>query len=319
MICQRPQLQRRGVPTMSDFFSSTWSFYIAASTVLGLAACLALLLFAARRRVMTHAGADDNSTGHVWDEDLRELNNPLPRWWMWLFVLTIVFAVTYLALYPGLGSAKGSLAWSSASQHAEEQAAARALSAPLYASFASLPTPVLARNPQAMAIGERLYANNCAACHAADARGSKGFPNLADADWQWGGAPERIQETITRGRNGVMPAMAAAVGNGDDVRNLASFVLTLSGGPDTLKAQLGRPKFGVCAACHGADGKGNTALGAPNLTDDVWLHGRGEEAVVAMVSQGKNNAMPAFSERLSADQIRVLTAYVWGMSNKAGP
>jgi cytochrome c oxidase cbb3-type subunit III len=135
----------------------------------------------------------------------------------------------------------------------------------------------------------------------------------------WGGTPERIQGTITQGRQGVMPPMAAAVGSGDDVRNLAHYVLTLSGGPDSLKAQLGRPKFGVCAACHGADGKGNVALGAPNLTDDIWLHGRGEEAIVALVTQGKINAMPAFAERLSADQIRVLTAYVWGLSNKAGP
>jgi cytochrome c oxidase cbb3-type subunit III len=304
---------------MSDFFSSGWSTYIAAATVLGLAGCLALLLFAAKRRVMAPAGKDDNSTGHVWDEDLRELNNPLPRWWMWLFVLTIVFSVGYLVLYPGLGSVPGSLAWSSAQQHEEEQSAARALTAPLYAGFAAMPVVALARQPQAMAVGERLYASNCAACHGADARGSKGFPNLSDADWLWGGTPERIQETITLGRQGVMPPLAAAVGSAEDVGNLASFVLTLSGGPDNLKAQLGRPKFGVCASCHGGDGKGNVALGAPNLTDDVWLHGRGEEAIVAMVTHGKSNAMPAFAERLSADQIRVLTAYVWGLSNKAGP
>jgi len=284
---------------MSDFFASGWSLYIAAATILGLVACLALLIIAARRRVM----AGDNTTGHVWDEDLRELNNPLPRWWMWLFVLTIVFAGVYLVLYPGLGSAAGRLQWSSAAQYREEQAQAQALSAPLYAGFAAKAVPVLAHDPQAMAVGERLFANNCAACHGADARGSKGFPNLADTDWLWGGSPERIKETIT------------AVGSADDVRNVANYVLTLSGGPDNLQAQLGRSKFAVCAACHGADGKGNQAIGAPNLTDKTWLHGQGEAAIVAMVTQGKSNVMPAHEGRLTPEQIHVLTAYVWGLSN----
>jgi cytochrome c oxidase cbb3-type subunit III len=296
---------------MSDFTNAGWSIYIAVFTILGLAGCLALLIFAARRRVM----ASDNSTGHVWDEDLRELNNPLPRWWMWLFVLTIVFSAGYLALYPGLGSVPGTLGWSSSQQHSEETTQAQALAAPVYAAFAATPVEGLVRNPQAMAVGERLFANNCAACHGADAHGSKGFPNLSDNDWLWGGTPQRVEESITQGRQGVMPPLAAAVGSTDDVRNLASYVLTLSGSPDSLKAQLGRPKFGVCATCHGADGKGNTALGAPNLTDDTWLHGRGEDAVVAMVTQGKNNVMPAFAGRLSAAQIHVVAAYVWGLSN----
>ena len=298
---------------MSDFFSTGWSVYISVATVVGLAACLALLLIAARRRVM----AGDNTTGHVWDEDLRELNNPLPRWWMWLFVLTIVFAAVYLAFYPGLGSAKGLYNWSSAGQYAEEQAQARALSAPLYAGFAARPATELARDAKAMAVGERLFANNCATCHGADARGSKGFPNLADNDWLWGGTPERIEETISKGRQGAMPAMAAAVGTAEDVRNLASYVLTLSGGPEKLQSQLGRPKFAVCAACHGPDGKGNTALGAPNLTDSIWLHGRGEDAIVAMVTQGKTNVMPAQEDRLAPAQIHVLAAYVWSLSNPA--
>jgi cytochrome c oxidase cbb3-type subunit III len=299
---------------MSDFFSSGWSIYIAVATVVGLAACLALLIIAARRRVM----GGDNTTGHVWDEDLRELNNPLPRWWMWLFVLTLVFAGVYLALYPGLGSAAGSLNWTSANQYQEEQAKARALTAPLYAGFAATAVPELARNPQAMAVGERLFANNCAACHGADAKGSKGFPNLTDADWLWGGTPERIKETITQGRQGMMPPVAAAVGTPEDVRNVANYALSLSGSPhNNIAAELGRPKFTVCAACHGADGKGNPAMGAPNLTDKVWLHGWGEDAIVAMVTNGKTNVMPAHGARLTPEQIHVLTAYVWGLSNAA--
>jgi cytochrome c oxidase cbb3-type subunit 3 len=299
---------------MSDFFSNGWSIYIAVATVLSLAACLALLLIAARRRVM----ANDNTTGHVWDEDLRELNNPLPRWWMWLFVLTLVFSAGYLVLYPGLGSMPGELGWSSLAQHQAEQAKASADTAPLYAAFAATPVPELARNPQAMAIGERLFANNCATCHGADARGSKGFPNLADADWLWGGTPEQITETITHGRQGMMPPMAAAVGNAEEVREVANYVLSLSGSPHNgIAAQLGRAKFAACAACHGPAGKGNPLLGAPNLTDDVWLHGWGEEAVIAMVNKGKTNVMPAHGTRFTAPQIHVLAAYVWGLSRPA--
>ena len=301
---------------MSDFFNSGWSIYIAVATIVGLVACLALLIIAARRRVM----AGDNTTGHVWDEDLREMNNPLPRWWMWLFVLTVLFAAGYLAAYPGLGSMAGTLKWTSVGQYQDEQAKARAVTAPLFAGFAATPVTTLARNPQAMAVGERLFANNCATCHGADARGSKGFPNLTDTDWLWGGTPERIKETITQGRQGMMPPMAAAVGNAADVRNVANYVLSLSGSAhNDIARDLGRSKFTACAACHGPDGKGNPALGAPNLTDKVWLHGWGEDAVVAMVMNGKTNVMPAHGERLTAEQIHVLTAYVWGLSNSPVP
>jgi cytochrome c oxidase cbb3-type subunit 3 len=300
---------------MSDFFTTGWSVYIAILTVAGLVGCLGLLVIAARRRVM----AGDNTTGHVWDEDLRELNNPLPRWWMWLFVLTVIFAAAYLAVYPGLGSAPGSFGWTSLSQYQQEQQRARAESAPLYAGFAKMPAAELARQPQAMAIGERLFANNCAACHGADARGSKGFPNLADQDWLWGGTPEKIEETIAQGRQGMMPPMAAAVGNGEDVRNVANYVLSLSDSPhDAIAASRGRSKFVACAACHGPAGKGTQALGAPNLADKVWLHGWGEDAIVAMVNNGKTNVMPAHAGRLSPEQIHVLAAYVWGLSNGAG-
>ncbi len=296
---------------MSDFFSSGWSVFIIVGTIGGLIACLALLVIAARRRVM----ANDNSTGHVWDEDLRELNNPLPRWWMGLFVATVLFAFGYLVFYPGLGSAEGSLKWTSVGQHAAEVKRVQEGVAPLYARFAKLQASDLSRDPQAMAIGERLFVNNCAACHGSDARGSKGFPNLTDSDWLHGGTPEKIEETIAQGRRGMMPPMAAAVGNEQDVHNVANYVLSLSGSPhNSIAAQLGRAKFAACAACHGADGKGNQALGAPNLTDKVWLHGWGEEAIVAMVNSGKTNVMPAHKDRLSAEQIHVLASYVWNMS-----
>ena len=300
---------------MSDFFNTGWSIYVAVGTAISLVACLALLIIAARRRVM----AEDNSTGHVWDEDLREMNNPLPRWWMGLFVATLLFSAAYLSFYPGLGSMEGTLGWTSVGQHEEEQAKARAEAAPLYARFAGRSAAQLVQDAQAMAIGERLFANNCASCHGADARGSTGFPNLTDRDWLWGGTPERITETIVDGRQGMMPPMAAALGSSDDVRNVAHYVLSLSGSPhNAIAAQLGRSKFAACAACHGADGKGNAAIGAPNLSDDVWLHGWGAEKVSAMIRGGKTNVMPAHGTRLTSEQVHLLSAFVWGLSNPNG-
>ncbi len=298
---------------MSDFVSNGWALFVAAATVLGLALCLALLIIASRRKVM----AEDNSTGHVWDEDIRELNNPLPRWWMVLFVLTVAFGALYLALYPGLGSFSGTLKWSSVSQYQDEQAKARQATQAIYAKFDGKPVEALAGDPQATAIGERLFANNCATCHGSDAKGSKGFPNLTDNDWLYGGSGDTIVETITKGREGTMPPMAAAVGNGEDVRNLANYVLSLSGSPhNSVAAALGKSKFSACAACHGMDGKGNQALGAPNLTDKIWLHGWGEAAIINMVNNGKHSHMPEHGSRLSPEQIRVLAAYVWGLSHE---
>ena len=299
---------------MSDFTSNFWSIFIAGITIVSILACLLLLWFSGKAKAMT---AHDNTTGHVWDGDLREMNNPLPRWWAWLFVLTIVFAFVYLALYPGLGTYAGKLGWSSTGQHQAEVDKGNAEVAPLYAKFSAMKPEDMSKDAQAMAIGERLYMNNCAQCHASDARGSKGFPNLTDGDWLHGGTPEKIKETLVKGRIGNMPPMAAAVGSSEDVKNVAQYVLSLSGSPhDSLQAALGKSKFGVCAACHGVDGKGNQALGAPNLTDDIWLHGYGANAIIAMINGGKVNQMPAQSEKLTESQIHVLTSYIWGLSNK---
>ena len=296
---------------MSDFFSNGWSIFIAVATIVSMVACLALLAFASRRKVM----ANDNSTGHVWDEDLRELNNPLPRWWMILFILTVFCGGAYAFLYPGLGSNAGSLGWSSRGAYDAEQDQAQKAMAPVYARYMTQGAEVLAKDPAAMGIGERLFINNCAACHGSDARGSKGFPNLTDNDWLYGGSFETIKLTITNGRQGAMPPMVAAVGTGEDVSNVANYVLSLSGSPhNSIKAAAGKEKFLVCAACHGPDGKGNQALGAPNLTDKIWLHGWGEEAIAAMVNNGKTNVMPAQAARLSTEQIHVLAAYVWSLS-----
>lgn len=300
---------------MSDFISSFWSWYVIAIVVGGLAFCVFVLAVASKRTVM----ADDNTTGHVWDEDLREMNNPLPRWWMGLFVITVVFAGIYLALYPGLGESKGSLGWSSRGQLDNENAKARETMAPLYAKFSGMTADQLAKDPQAMGIGERLFLNTCAGCHGSDARGGKGFPNLTDDDWLGGSGPEYIAKTIREGRTGMMPVMAAAVGTPEDVKNVANYVLSLSGSAhNSIAAQLGKSKFGACAACHGADGKGTQAMGAPNLTDKTWLHGWGENAVIAMISGGKTNVMPPQGARLLPEQINVLAAYVWSLSPHKG-
>lgn len=300
---------------MSDFTANFWSVYVAGATLVSIAACLILLWVTGRKKVKP---VGDNTTGHVWDEDLREMNNPLPMWWVWLFVITIVFSVLYLVAYPGLGSYEGRLKWSTAGQYDEEMAKARKELEPLYAQFAARKVEDVAGDPNAMAIGDRLFMNNCAQCHGSDARGSKGFPNLTDKDWLHGGAPEKIAESITKGRVGQMPPMAAAVGTPDDVKNVAHYVLSLSNAPhDSLRAQLGKAKFGACAACHGSDGKGNQALGAPNLADDIWLHGWGEQAIINIVTNGKTNDMPAQTGKLTDAQIHVLASYVWGLSNKA--
>ena len=299
---------------MSDFTSSFWSIYVAGITAVSILACAILLWFSGKARAMT---ANDNTTGHVWDGDLREMNNPLPRWWVGLFIITIIFGVVYLALYPGLGSFAGTAKWSQQDQYDREVAKGNAEVAPLYAKFTAMPVEDVSRDPKAKAIGERLFMNNCSQCHGSDARGSKGFPNLTDNDWLHGGTPDKIKETLNLGRIGNMPPMAAALGTADDVKNVAQYVLSLSNSPhDSVRAQLGKEKFAVCAACHGPDAKGMQAVGSANLTDNIWLHGFGEAAITAMINQGKVNQMPAQAGKLTDGQIHVLAAYVWGLSNK---
>lgn len=301
---------------MSDFFNNGWAIFVGATTVLGLLWCLWLLWVASTREVM----AGDNTTGHVYDETLVEMNNPLPRWWAIMFVLTVIFAFAYVIVYPGLGSMKGTFGWTSVNQYEAEQQKAGALMTQVYAKFKDQPAAELRKSPEAMAIGERLFINNCSTCHGSDARGSKGFPNLTDTDWIHGGTPEKIEESITLGRQGNMPPMAAAVGTPEDVRNVAHYVLSLSGSAhDSIKAAAGQSKFAACAACHGPGGQGMHALGAPRLSDKIWLHGWGEDAIVSIVNSGKLNVMPAQGGRMMPEQIHVLAAYVWGLSQSALP
>jgi cytochrome c oxidase cbb3-type subunit 3 len=300
---------------MADFTTGFWSAYIAILTAFGIAFCLLVLLANSRKAPATA----DNTTGHVWDEDLREANNPLPRWWIGLFLITIVFAVGYLIYYPGLGSFAGAGGWSSASAYQAERAALERATQPIFAGFAGRTPDQLVGQPEAMAIGERLFLNNCAQCHGSDGRGSRGFPNLTDNDWLYGGSAEAIRTSITQGRHGVMPALGPALGGAANVERVAQYVLSLSGSAtDAVKAELGRPLYATCAACHGPKGEGNQALGAPNLGDRTWLHTPGLAGVIATINNGRENMMPEHGSKLTAEQIHVLTGYVISLSGPAG-
>jgi cytochrome c oxidase cbb3-type subunit 3 len=253
----------------------------------------------------------------VWDEDLTELNTPMPRWWMGLFYLTILFAVGYLVLYPGLGSYAGKLGWQSSAEYKLEVTQANANYGPLFEKYLTQDLKDVARDPQAHAIGQRLFLNYCAQCHGSDARGNKGYPNLTDGDWLYGGEPSVIKETIMKGRNGQMPPMGAALGTDKDIENVAHYVRSLSGlTADPVKVAFGKPKFGACAACHGADAHGNPALGAPNLSDKVWLYGGSADTVMETIRKGRNNTMPAWGEFLGEGKAHVLAAYVWSLSHE---
>jgi cytochrome c oxidase cbb3-type subunit III len=299
---------------MSDFISDFWHLYVAGITLVSILACAILLYISGTTKAATHA---DNTTGHVWDGDLKEMNNPLPKWWVYLFIITVIFGLVYGALYPMFGKFQGALGWSSSGQHAAEVKKVEDAIAPIYAKYNGMKPEDMAADSQAMAIGERLFMNYCAQCHGSDARGAKSFPNLADSDWLGGTGHDYIKTTIGKGRTGVMPPMAAAVGTPEDVRNVAHYVLSLSGSPnDSVRASQGKAKFAACAACHGPEGKGMQAVGAPNLTDGVWLHGWGEEAIVRAVNNGFTNQMPAQSAVLNEGQINVLAAYVLSLSNK---
>ncbi len=297
---------------MSEFSSGFWDLYISAITLVSIIACGVLLVAGSRRRV---AGSEAETTGHTWDEDLGEFNNPLPRWWMWLFWITIVFGFVYLALYPGLGSYAGMWKWTQTGQLEEETARHEQQFGPLYERYAKMDLVALAKDPGALAIGQKLFLNNCAQCHASDGAGSRGFPNLTDRDWLWGGTPEAIKATIADGRTGVMPPFGPVLGE-QGVKDAASYVMSLSGmASDSIRAARGKPLFAqTCAACHGVEGKGNPALGAPDLTDRTWLYSAAEPVIIVTIAKGRTNQMPPHKELLNDARIHLLTAYVLALS-----
>jgi len=295
--------------------STFWSIWIIVFTAITIAGCT-WLLFANRKVEVSDDTKEGESpkTGHVYD-GIEEYDNPLPGWWFKMFVGTVVFGVIYLVLYPGLGNFGGVLGWTQVGQWEEEVAEAEAKYAPLYEQYSETPVEELIANPEAMKMSRRLFNNNCAVCHGSDGRGSYGFPNLADSDWLYGGSAEDIKTTLVNGRQGAMPALGGALGE-DGVDNVAEYVFKLSGREhDAKKAEAGGQLFATyCAACHGADGTGNKMLGAPNLTDGIWLYGGSPTLVRHTIRNGRNGNMPAQADKLKAEKIHLLTAYVYSLS-----
>jgi cytochrome c oxidase cbb3-type subunit 3 len=291
-----------------------WTIFVSVLCALNILGCVWLIWWTARPQ--PNEVNKGEVTDHVWDGDLRERNNPMPRWWLILFFLTIGFAGLYFTLYPALGSSKGILGWSEHKQWSEEAAHARQQYAPIYAAFAGRDIADLAKDPKAVALGRSLFANNCINCHGSDARGASGFPDLTDNDWLYGGTPDTIVTTITHGREGMMPALGAALGD-QGVDEVVAYVQSLSGRQEPAdKVAAGQTRFVLCAACHGPDGRGNQQVGAPNLTDDIWLYGGSPQAIRQSVVQGRHGKMPAW-EWLGADRIRLLAAYVYSLSHGA--
>jgi cytochrome c oxidase cbb3-type subunit 3 len=302
---------------MSDFASPFWDYYISVITVVSVIGCGLFLWSQSKRRVKVGGGPDPDTTGHVWDGDLQEFHNPLPRWWMWLFYLTVVFSIVYLILYPGLGAShKGVLNWTSSGQYQAEVRAAAEKYEPIFAQYQKMDIPAVARDERARQMGARLFLNNCAQCHGSDGRGSRGFPNLTDAEWQWGGTPEAIVTTITEGRTAAMPPMAAAIGGGENVTDVANYVLSLSGSAhDSVRAARGKEKFAVCAACHGPEGKGNPAIGSLDLTNKTWLYGGTVATISETINKGRGGVMPSWKNALSPAEIHLVAAYVYSLAN----
>lgn len=291
---------------MSDFVSDFWNLYVIVIVLASILACAVLLIVQGKATF-----TPGKTMGHVWDETLEEYNNPMPKWWSWLFVITVVFALVYLSLYPGLGNFKGMLGWSSSGQHKAEVEKVDAAVKPLFDKYLAMDLKAVAADKQAMEMGKRLFLTYCMQCHGADARGAKGFPNLTDADWLYGGEPDKIKETISNGRMGVMPPHAQL--GADSIKDLANFVRSLSGLPnDSVRAAKGKETFTTagCVGCHGPEATGNQAVGAPNLTDKTWLYGSSEAVITETITNGRQNQMPAWKDFLGEAKVHLLSAYV---------
>lgn len=302
--------------------SAFWNYYIAGIVAVSLLALAYLLK--SQSVVKVKKGEKVETLGHVWDGDLQEYNNPLPRWWIGLFYLTIVFAIGYLVLYPGFGNYAGTLGWTQEGQYQAEVKAVNAEVKPLYDKYLQKDLAAIAADPEAQKMGQNLFLTYCMQCHGSDARGAKGFPNLTDHDWLYGGTPEKIVETVNNGRQGQMPAFGAAFGE-EKVKDVANYVLKLAGrkegqGPgdyDAIRSVRGKATFDqVCVACHGGDGRGNQALGAPNLTDKVWLYGGTKATIMETITNGRKNYMPAWKEFLGEGKVHLLAGYVYGLSQR---
>jgi cytochrome c oxidase cbb3-type subunit 3 len=293
-----------------------WHWFVAAGTILFVIWCVWIIAWSAKQGPKDIS--DQELVGHKWDGDLEEWNNPAPKWWLYLYFITIGWAVLYLIAFPGLGSYKGMLGWSQEAQYEQEMQEAAARYEPIYANLAAMDFADLVEQPDALKLGRSLYASYCTTCHGSDARGAVGYPNLTDGDWLWGNSEQAIVSTIMNGRMAAMPVLAPALGGEQGIRNMVSYVRSLSGleEPDA-DAMSAQPMFlAICSGCHGANGTGNQAVGAPNLTDDTWLYGSSEDDVYTTITQGRNGMMPPHGELLGAERAKILAAYVYSLSQQ---
>ena len=292
-----------------------WHWFVAVGTVLFVIWCTWLISWSAKQGPQNVA--DEEVVGHTWDGDIEEWNHPAPKWWLYLYFITIAWAIAYMIAYPGLGSWDGTLGWSQQGQYEEEMQAAAERYKPIYEKFAAMEFAALAQNADANQLGKSLYASYCTTCHGSDARGATGYPNLTDDDWLWGSSEAALTATLKNGRSGVMPALAPALGGDQGIDNMVRYVQSLSGAVAAdANAMSAKPMFvALCSACHNAEGTGNPIFGAPNLTDDIWLYGSSDNAVRTTIVQGRNGLMPAHGQLLGADRTRILAAYIYSLSN----
>ena len=294
--------------------SAFWSAWVTVITLAVILGCAWLLW--STRRSEPHKETTEETLGHAFD-GIEEYDNPLPSWWLQMFVATIIFGLVYLAMYPGLGNFKGFLGWTSTGQWEEEMAHAEEVYKPVFAKYAAMSVEDLQSQSEGLKMGQRMFANNCSLCHGATGSGAHGFPNLTDSDWLYGGTPDVIKHTIAAGRTGAMPPWGAVLGE-EGVRDVTSYVMSLSGKEaDADAAARGEQQFqALCTACHAQDGTGVQALGAPNLTDNVWLYGSTFDKISHTIRTGRSGVMPAHKDLLSDEKIHLITAYVYSLSNK---
>lgn len=289
--------------------TSFWSGWVIVLTTITFV-LITWILVANRKR----APIDQKTTGHSYD-GIEEWDNPLPGWWFAMFIITIVWGIGYLIVYPGLGNFPGVLGWTSVEQHTQEVAVADEKFRAMRDKYLAMSIEDIYQDPKVRKMGMRIYGNNCSQCHGLDAAGALGYPNLADADWLYGGAADTIKHTIVNGRRAAMPAWESILGE-SGIQEATAYVLSLNSrdaDPDMVAA--GQKHYNTyCIACHGPEGKGNPMLGAPNLTNGIWLYGGSAEQIATTLTLGRNGVMPAFGEKLGEDKIHLVSAYIYGLN-----
>ncbi|MDX1519443.1 MAG: cytochrome-c oxidase, cbb3-type subunit III [Gammaproteobacteria bacterium] len=302
---------------MPDFTSGFWSYFIAIVTILSIIGLFWFTLHQSRCKKKKKPGEQVETMGHVWDEDLAEYNNPMPGWWLNLFYITLVWGAIYLLLYPGLGAFSGVLGWSQQDQYQEELQQAENEYGPIFEKYLNQDIEQVAMDPEALEIGKSLFSTYCTTCHGSDARGARGYPNLRDSDWLYGGTPQAIETTIIKGRQGAMPGWESMLDD-QKIHDLTSYVIQLAGRDvDSESASRGREIYQAnCAVCHGPEGQGNQQLGAPKLTDDIWLYGGSRKKIAESIRLGRSGNMPPHGEFLGKSKVHLLAAYVYSFTHR---